>query len=1122
MVDTGEPCRAYRITPDQKAIQRSLDYGFTWQTVLDAASAAQPAMFRRIYSAGPGVLYVAEVGNGDALIRSGDGGTTWTLADGQPSDPVNLIGEYTFAVATRYDAATATDTVYVATLSCFSQRPRPATCSTQQSLPIFRQGQGFTPPQTGDSGDYNHGPMRVYVSRDGGRSWRLFMDVSTATPSTCDVGYLYIVTDPYSPPDRDHVWVAWRANYNTFDTLGLSCAQAPAGTVAWIDANYDGNTYQYQVKQTRPSEDLNAPFAVTRAPTGETELINPSWPVYSNDDGTTWQPYAGADVRLPQNVAALPNGDVVGLRNWTYGGVDTEPNPTEPRAVIWRGGDMQHISLGAAFATSPGSPARSLYAWPHDDAQLPTFDGLMLTDVSSEYAGQPIEIPQVDAAGDLYVNVGEVCDDPQCTPSTSSSPDLVGKEMVFSTQWARWQLMRYTPGPRSSTPTLKASATAGGGGPSDSGSCVNQGRCNLVPTHSCALAPSAGDAYSGHDIDGSLAFDGGNLYYTRTGERSSDADPMTAVIHRVRTASLGGSSCQDAGPITIHFDKQEFSAARLLTPQTAVPNSAYSTGRAWALNPVLPAQRPHVDAMAYDADHDRLYFTLTPENVAGDRTAAQGNNLFNATQLALWEADLHSVNGVPASSITAHLVTVNTGYCHDSSTANQGSTSQTLAYDRIGDNLPTNGHPDGVLWACLPGRPAELDQTGQQIDQPCYGAALLNGWAETGIHVGTWAMEDMSAASGRHRALLLNDFKGQVDVFDLNRCANDRIYTMPKQYRPSQAAGSQTLACDPVTYGSGTLAGNSTESAQLATALGAPPFAGSLTGAVLWQKTGRTLTAELIPDNNDALAQRTESAAGAAADAQTCRLPVSLTYTGPTVPTPGQPMTLSVRLSIDGPAAPAVGQVVQATINGVVMPGPVRTDAEGVARLTVTPQTAAPMTVTFGYAPPDGNLAFYPASPVTVVLDVLHPLAVPNTAPGPPPGSLPQPPPPQGPRPPAPPPPPPPVLTQPVPAGQAPPQSGGQGQGQSASARARQRERQLAMAGANKQNQEEPAVEPPTDDESTYAMSAIRASSSDVGPGIVASLATIAILAGLGYGLSRSPARARAFNRRSMQRRERR
>src|SRR5262249_46611205 len=119
-------------------------------------------------------------------------------------------------------------------------------------------------------------------------------------------------------------------------------------------------------------------------------------------------------------------------------------------------------------------------------------------------------------------------------------------------------------------------------------------------------------------------------------------------------------------------------------------------------------------------------------------------------QLALWSADLHDINGVPSSSATAHLVSVTTGHCTSSNAAEPGAGSRALAFDRLGDNLTVQAHPDGVIWACLPARPAALDTSGRQVDEPCYGSYELGGSAPSGLDVASWTGEDQSPLAGRH------------------------------------------------------------------------------------------------------------------------------------------------------------------------------------------------------------------------------------------------------------------------------------------------------------------------------------------------------------------------------------
>ena len=82
-VDPWRPCLLYRAITTQD-MERSLDAGKTWQPILHDAAASHALTFsaRDMQVARPDSLVLAEAGNGDAVLRSDDQGSTWRLADG--------------------------------------------------------------------------------------------------------------------------------------------------------------------------------------------------------------------------------------------------------------------------------------------------------------------------------------------------------------------------------------------------------------------------------------------------------------------------------------------------------------------------------------------------------------------------------------------------------------------------------------------------------------------------------------------------------------------------------------------------------------------------------------------------------------------------------------------------------------------------------------------------------------------------------------------------------------------------------------------------------------------------------------------------------------------------------
>ncbi len=936
VVDRLHPCVAYRIGgASWSQIQRSLDGGTTWSVVLDGSQVAPSPRFRRITVAGQDAMhetvYALEESNGDALVASNDEGTTWRLASGSPSDAANLIGEYPYALAAGQDP----NVVYVATLQCFGQRQHPQWCQNEQHLD--------TGQDTGKSRGGYVGSLRLYWSRDGGHTWNALADGGNGLPD-CTIQWLDMTPDP---DDDGHLWIDY---YAAPDPIYHPCSQAePAGGVFGIEGRW--NQTDYAISSSSATCPYAGTFSVTRAPSGKRRIVCNYLRGYSDDDGATWTPFtspfeSGPSSGFTSNFAVAPNRDLVKLAMVAYGAYD--PGGTaEPRLLVYHATRSGGYDIGLG-ATLPGygGVERSLFDWPPYDPVIPPLHYDLL---ANEDSGEHVADYEIDGAGNVYMNVGIVCYNPACTPDAAARAGM--HEDNTKAHWAVWQTMRYTMPSPGTLPVLlspySAQDQSTGTTPHTTTSCTStvQNSCYLVPIHQCSLTGDSSD-----DANGTVAFTGNDLLYTRTGERGPA--PFTAMIHRLDPAACAAhAQVPDAGAVIVHFPPDQYARARAETQL----DDAFSGP--WLNQPALPVDRPVIDTITYDANHDRIYFTLEPENVPDPNHNRSNGVAAMENQLALWSADLHSSNGVPASNLDATLVSVDTGYCpDDNGLSHVGAASQVLAYDPIGDNTAAHGHPDGVIWACLPGRPAALDTAGSQVDEPCYASFEMSGVADTGLHVDSWSMEDLSPRSGQHRALLdLNGPGGAgLEVFDLQTCTEGRHY-QPNHQQPA-AYGSSTLACDAVTYGSDVRVGDPNETAQLESQEGVPPFTGSLRGAVIWQRTGATLIAGLIPDNGDAPSN----------DAETCRMPVTLAYTGPAVVQPGL-LHITGRLSIDGTGAPAVQQPILVSVDGHPVDGsPVPTRPDGTFTLTTTVGDGQ-HTIRLQYAPSATNLAFYSADTVAVV-----------------------------------------------------------------------------------------------------------------------------------------------------------
>lgn len=147
VVDPYLPCRLFRIgTParhfaDRSVVQRSLDSGRTWRTVLSRGGGFAAT---RLYVPAPGVVLVAEDGAGIGVLRSDDGGGSFRPANG------GMDGAYVDSLAYAPGDARV---LYAVTLLCKSTPG--ASCAN----PNVNVGEDYV------------GEVALWRSADGGARW---------------------------------------------------------------------------------------------------------------------------------------------------------------------------------------------------------------------------------------------------------------------------------------------------------------------------------------------------------------------------------------------------------------------------------------------------------------------------------------------------------------------------------------------------------------------------------------------------------------------------------------------------------------------------------------------------------------------------------------------------------------------------------------------------------------------------------------------------------------------------------------------------------------------------------------------------------------------------------------
>jgi len=907
--DPADPCRVFRIAPtDASRLERSLDGGLTWSTVFSGGSTNGVALhLRRMYMVAPGHLYVTETGVGDTLIGTRDGGQTWQLASGAPGQG-SIAGEFVYTLAATPQQP---DVLYVATLNCYSKS------AAESKAPACSN-----PPYQGSAGRQCPGTSAGVGTSNGGSSWTGW------NPS--DRGACY--NGPHGPMRlfASHDGGATWTPILTDPTTGIpqTCVlnslfiviDPYASEHYWVgyNTNFGGANGNFQPAEACAEQPGLYPYLIEANGSSVTRSVLMS-DQFMGDRGFIATRRPGGGLRLISWYSYSDDDwntarPLVGL-----GGTPrSNPPSTDPislpdgSALEFQTGPLGGIDDDVAEPrplilrqTMPDLSYAELGAtfnWPHYNPKV----GTWFDEFRSGFQ-------QTDDSGNYYLEIGEPCWQVNCDPTARDSrPPPSGQTENWPTSW-KWQTLRYTPPAAGTLPLIHP-------GNDNAPSCALT-NCLMSQLKSCQLA---GDPSS--DAGGSLAFDGNELYDTRLNDPAPDDDPYSAAIH-----VTDPRDCADRGTIVVHFDAGTYRSAVELTRRQYDSPVALKPP---PLDTTLPAERPSIDSLTYDPHGDRLLFTLAASNAATADSPPQNN------PIALWSASVPRAPGSQRST-SANLEGTGLSYCVYSTNSAVGA--EHLAYDRATDSL----------WSCLPSRIAHVGLDTREVDDSCYGRSIFAGAHGGGWPIGAWT-SGLQTPDGRQDHVFMWSTESAVSTagagpqiydYDVRTCTLGAAFKSTQLV--SSGTGSTQFPCDPVSDGPG----------------GVLATGSSAVGAVLWNRHGSTLTANLIPSVS-----------------LSCTLPVTASLAGPaTVARGSGPIDVCGGLTIDGPNAPARNQPATLLIDGrEVAQG--KTNAQGQLCAPFVPAADGTHDVRLLFA---GNSAFFATSGG----GILTVGAAPPLAPPPPPGA---------------------------------------------------------------------------------------------------------------------------------------
>jgi hypothetical protein len=192
-IDPTRPCVIYRTAQDTRALERSTDGGQTFQRVFfdDRTSAlGKPMHITGVYTPDANVVYLAEDGNGTAVVRSRDAGATWQPANG------GLAGQ---AIRKLWFAASHPEV-------------------------------GYAAAQTGNA-------LAFYATRNGGDQWTRLERANITNLLQGDDSYTVAI----DPGDKAHVIIGFQG------AASISGSDPPAGSLLLESSDYGQSFTPFRV-----------------------------------------------------------------------------------------------------------------------------------------------------------------------------------------------------------------------------------------------------------------------------------------------------------------------------------------------------------------------------------------------------------------------------------------------------------------------------------------------------------------------------------------------------------------------------------------------------------------------------------------------------------------------------------------------------------------------------------------------------------------------------------------------------------------------------------------------------------------------------------------------------------